>query len=189
MTKTITQKKAGMQILMFILPTKPVTWAGFVGKDKYFVNTPQSRPDTRHWEDRRVGHVSGILHGATLSLWFLTLKSNTLFFYCLRQKESLEFLRWLDWVNVRTDFHPECNILLRYTTVVGKCPEAIQFLVGFEPATFGMAQIRLACVGVQCLNRIAASQVSQERSTLPYTDTQDYCDHPVKFAVVLEFDI
>ena len=31
----------------------------------------------------------------------------------------------------------ECNLSLRYTTVVGKYPETIHFLVGFEPATFG----------------------------------------------------
>ena len=47
----------------------------------------------------------------------------------------------------------ELNLIVRHTTVVGKHPETIWFLVGFEPATHSMAPIRLACVGVQCLNR------------------------------------
>ena len=85
------------------------------------------------------------------------------------------------------------NLLLRYTTVVGKYPEIILLFVGFEPATFGMASVDLACVGAQCLihlpMKIAASRVSQEQSTLPYTDTQGYHDHPVKLTVMLEFDI
>ena len=80
---------------------------------------------------------------------------------------------------------------------MGKYPEIILFLVGFEAATLAWAAVHLACVEAQCLihspmrtaTKIAASQVSQEQSTLPYTDTQGYCDHPVKLAVMLEFDI
>ena len=82
---------------------------------------------------------------------------------------------------------------IQILTVVGKYPETIRFLVELEPALFGLAPTHLVCVRVQCLihsptrtaTKISASQVSQEQSTLPYTDNQGYCDHPVRLAVML----
>ena len=62
----------------------------------------------------------------------------------------------------------EWNLLLRYATAVGKYPETIWFLVGFEPATFGMGPTRLACVEVECLIH------STTRTALPSTEVYSY---------------